>query len=235
VCEPVSGTLGVLSAVSGAASAVGQYQSARAQTAAKNRAIANKANQRNRQYELETLQGVAEYNQAKVDVALKQQEVGLEYSRTASEEQLKTDDEINQYILADQDLAIKLLASEATDEGGRSRSRGATVRRALGRQRGANAANLIRQRTASKIRLDDARRRAGAQRQSLFASVANPYTPGPAPSQDIEFVKGPSPLGLIGGLAGAAVSGATTYNKFAPETKRIGYVAPPSPPSTPPN
>ena len=230
MCEPVSGTLGALSAVSGAASAIGQYQSASAAAAAKNRDIANKANQRNRQYELETLQGVAEYNQAKMDVARKQEEVGLEYSRISSEEQLKADDEINKYILADQDLVLKLLGSEQADEGGRARNRGSNVRRAIGRQRGANVANLTRQRIASKIRLDDARRKAGAQRQSLFASVANPYTPGPAPSQDIEFVKGPSPLGLIGGLAGAAVSGATTYNKFAPETKRIGYVAPPETP-----
>ena len=51
MCEPVSGTLGVLSAVSGAASAVGQYQSASAAADAKNRDIANKANQRNRQYD----------------------------------------------------------------------------------------------------------------------------------------------------------------------------------------
>ena len=224
MCEPVSGTLGVLSAVSGAASAVGQYQSASAQAAARNRDIANKANQRNRQYELETLQGVAEYNQAKMDVARKQEEVGLEYSRIASEEQLRADDEINKYILADQDLVIKLLGSEQADEGGRARSRGANVARAIGRQRGANVANLTRQRIASKIRLDEARRKAGAQRQSLFASVANPYTPGPAPSQDIEFVKGPSPLGLIGGLAGAAVSGAGTYDKFAPETKKLSKV-----------
>ena len=221
MCEPVSGTLGALSAASGAASAIGQYQSASATAAAKNRDIANKANQRNRQYELETLQGVAEYNQAKADVARKQQEVGLEYSRIASEEQLKTDDQINQYILADQDLALKLLGGGVVDEGGAARNKGANVRRAIGRQRGANAANQIRQRIATKIRLDDARRKAGAQRQSLFASVANPYTPGPAPSQDIEFVKGPSPLGLIGGLAGAAVSGVTTFDKFAPESLKI--------------
>ncbi len=222
MCEPISGTLGVLSAASGAASAIGGYQSARAQAAAQNRAIANRANQRNRQYELETLQGVAEYNTAKLDVKRKQDEVGLEFSRAASEEQLREDDEINQYLLQDQDLALKLIAGAAVNEGGRSRSRGKNTRLAIGRQRGANVANLTRGRIASRIRLNDARRAANAQRQSLFASVANPYRPGPAPSQDIEFVKGPSPLGLIGGLAGAAVSGATTYNQFAPESQRIG-------------
>lgn len=222
MCEPVSATLGVLSAASGAASAIGQYQSASAQAAAQNRSIANKANQRNRQYELESLQGVAEYNTAKLDVQQKQDEVGLEFSRSASEEQLREDDEINQYLMQDQDLALKLIAGAQVNEGGRARSRGKNAMLAIGRQRGSNVANLARGRIASKIRLDDARRRANKQRQSLYASVSNPYRPGPAPSQDIEFVKGPSPLGLIGGLAGAAVSGATTYNQFAPTDKKIG-------------
>ena len=221
MCEPVSGTLGALSAVSGAASAIGGYQSAKAQAAAQNRAIANRANQRNRQYELETLQGVAEYNTAKLDVKRKQNEVGLEFSRAASEEQLREDDEINQYLLQDQDLALKLIAGADVNEGGRSRSRGKNTRLAIGRQRGANVANLSRGRIASRIRLNDARRSANAQRQSLFASVANPYRPGPAPSQDIEFVKGPSPLGLIGGLAGAAVSGVSTFDQFAPKSQKI--------------
>jgi len=221
VCEPVSGTLGVLSAVSGAASAVGQYQSASAQAAAQNRSIANRANQRNRQYELESLQGVAEYNTAKLDVKEKQRQVGLEFSRLGSEEQLKEDDEVSQYLMQDQELAVKLMAGSEVDEGGRARSRGKNLKLAIGRQRGSNVANLARGRIASTIRLNDARRRANKERQSLYESVANPYRPGPAPSQDIEFVKGPSPLGLIGGLAGAAVQGASTYNQFAPATKKI--------------
>ena len=222
MCEPVSATLGVLSAASGAASAIGQHQSASAAAAAQNRSIANKANQRNRQYELESLQGVAEYNTAKIDVQQKQNEVGLEFSRAASEEQLREDDEINQYLMQDQDLALKLLAGAQVNEGGRARSSGKNAMLAIGRKRGSNVANLARSRIASKIRLDDARRRANKQRQSLYASVSNPYRPGPAPSQDIEFVKGPSPLSLVAGVAGAAVSGATTYNQFAPDSKRIG-------------
>ena len=220
MCSPIA--LGVASFGSSALGAIGQHQSAQAQAAAQNRAIANRANQRNRQYELESLQGVAEYNTAKLDVKEKQRQVGLEFSRLGSEEQLKEDDEISQYLLQDQDLALKLMAGTEVDEGGRARSRGNNLKLAIGRQRGANVANLARGRIASTIRLNDARRRANKQNQSLYESVANPYRPGPAPSQDIEFVKGPSPLGLIGGLAGAAVSGASTYNKFAPESKRIG-------------
>tara|TARA_Y100000004_G_scaffold167238_1_gene199646 strand:- start:158 stop:946 length:789 start_codon:yes stop_codon:yes gene_type:complete len=221
VCAPVA--LGVLSAGAGAAQSIGQYQSASAQAAAQNRSIANQANQRNRQYELETLQGIAEYDTAKIDVERKQDEVGLQFARVASEEQLREDDVVNQYLLQDQDLALKLIEGEQVNEGGRARSSGKNAALAIGRQRGSNVANLQRSRIASKIRIEDARRQADAQRFSLYASVADPYRPGPAPSQDIEFVPGPSPLGLVAGLAGAAVSGASTYNSFAPESQRIGF------------
>ena len=221
MCEPVSATLGVLSAGASAAGAIGAHQDASAQAAAQNRSIANKANQRNRQYELETLQGVAEYNTAKLDVERKQDEVGLEFSRAASEEQLREDDEINQYLMQDQELAVKLMAGSAVDEGGRSRSRGKNLKLAIGRQRGSNAANLARGRIASTIRLNDARRRANKQNQALYESVANPYRSGPAPSQDVEFVKGPSPLSLVSGLASAAVSGVSTFDQYAPESQKI--------------
>ena len=222
MCEPVSGTLGVLSAVSGAASAVGQYQSASAQAAAQNRAIANRANQRNRQYELESLQGVAEYNTAKLGFKQQTNQIGLEYSDFKAEEELARDDRINQYLLADQDLVTKLLGDAPANEGGRARSRGKNLARTIGRQRGSLVANLNRSDIASKRAVDKARRSADSQRNKLFAEINNPYRPGPAPSQDIEFVKGPSPLGLVAGVAGAAVQGAQTYNQFAPTGKKIG-------------
>ncbi len=56
--------------------------------------------------------------------------------------------------------------------------------REIGRQRGAMIANLNRSEIASKRAIDQARKTANAQRQKLFASVSNPYRPGPAPSQD---------------------------------------------------
>ena len=223
MCDPVSATLGVLSAGSSAMGAIGSYQDAQAQADAQNRSIANKANQRNRQYELDNLQGIAEYNTAKIDVNRQQNEVGLQFSRSSSEEQLKEDDEINQYLLQDQTLVAKLLGDAPVNEGGRARTRGRNLKLSVGRQRGSNLANLARGRIASKIRLDDARRSANAQRQSLFAGVATPFRAGPAPSQNVEFVKGPSKLGLAANLVGAAVDGASAYNSFAPESKRIGY------------
>lgn len=217
MCEPVSATLGVLSAGASAAQSIGQYQSASAQAAAQNRSIANQANQRNRQYELETLQGIAEYNTAKLGVRTQQDRVGLDFQDFKSQEELARDDVINQYLLNDQDLVTKLLGDKQVNEGGRARSSGQNLARTIGRQRGALVANLNRSQIASKAAVERARREADASRFDLYASVSNPYSPGPAPSQDIEFVEGPSPLGLVAGLAGAAVSGATTYNNFAPE------------------
>ena len=74
MCEPAT-ALGVASFASGAASAVGSYQQQQAQAAAQNRAIANRANQRNRQFELDTLQGIAGYQTEKIDVERKQDAV----------------------------------------------------------------------------------------------------------------------------------------------------------------
>lgn len=224
MCEPVSLGLGLLSAGSSGLSAYAGHKQAQDQAAAQNRSIANQANQRNRKYELDNLQGIAEYNTAKTDVKRQQNEVGLQFSRSASEEQLREDDEINQYILQDQTLVAQLLKDAPVNEGGRARTRGRNLQLTVGRQRGSNFANLARGRIASKIRLDDARRQANSKRQSLFAGVASPFRAGPAPNQNVEFVKGPSKLGLVAGLAGAAVDGASTYNNFAPESQRIGGI-----------
>ncbi len=222
MCEPVSATLGVLGAASSAAGAVGAHQDASAQAAAQNRSIANQANQRNRQYELESLQGVAEYNTAKLGFKRQTDEIGLEFSDFVAEEELARDDRINQYLMADQELVTKLLGDQPVNEGGRARSRGKNLARQIGRQRGSLVANLNRSEIASKRAVDKARKSADAQRNKLFAEINNPYRPGPAPSQNVEFVKGPSPLGLVAGLAGAAVEGVSTYNSFAPTDKKIG-------------
>ncbi len=222
MCEPVSATLGVLSAGSSALGAVGAHQDATAQAEAQNRSIANKANQRNRQYELTNLRGIAEYNQAVTDVERQQDAQALAFAGFAAEEELAKDDRINQYLAADQTLVAKLLGESSVKEGGRSRSYGKNAAKEIGRQRGMMVSNLTRSDIASKRNVDKARKSADAQRQKLFAQVATPYRAGPAPSQDIEFVKGPSKLGLVAGLAGAAVQGASTYNSFAPAGKKLG-------------
>jgi len=224
VCEPVSATLGVLSAGSSALGAVGAHQDATAQAEAQNRSIANKANQRNRQYELTNLRGIAEYNQAVTDVERQQDAQALAFAGFAAEEELAKDDRINQYLAADQTLVAKLLGESSVKEGGRSRSYGKNAAKEIGRQRGMMVSNLTRSDIASKRNVDKARKSADAQRQKLFAQVATPYRAGPAPSQDIEFVKGPSKLGLVAGLAGAAVQGASTYDSFAPSTKKLSEV-----------
>ncbi len=224
MCEPVSATLGVLSAGSSALGAVGAHQDATAQAEAQNRSIANKANQRNRQYELTNLRGIAEYNQAVTDVERQQDAQALAFAGFAAEEELAKDDRINQYLAADQTLVAKLLGESSVKEGGRSRSYGKNAAKEIGRQRGMMVSNLTRSDIASKRNVDKARKSADAQRQKLFAQVATPYRAGPAPSQDIEFVKGPSKLGLVAGLAGAAVQGASTYDSFAPSTKKLSEV-----------
>ena len=220
MCDPV--TLGVTTAVSGIASTVGSAQSAAAQAREQNNANVRRLNQRNRQYELDTLQGIAEYNTAKLDVERQQEEAARELSEFVADEQLARDDRINEYLLADQTLVTKLLGERAANEGGRARSYGGNLAREIGRSRALLVSNLDRSAIASKRAIDKTRRSAQAQRQSLYAGVANPFRPGPAPSQELVEVKGPSPLGTIAGVAGSVVQGAATYNQFAPEGQKIG-------------
>lgn len=217
MCEPV--LLGSLSAGSSALGAIGRNQSAKAQAAAKNRSIANQANQRNRQYELDTLQGVAAYNTDLIDVSMQQDEASLAAMRAFSEEDLKLQDAEDQVRLAQQQIAIKRLGLKRANEGGRSRSYGLNDIKEQGRAESLLYSNLERQTIASFRRNLDSKRKADAQRQKLFTQVANPYRPGPAPSQDIEFVKGPSNLGLVAELGGAVVDGVKTTMSLTPPTE----------------
>ena len=222
MCEPVSLGLGLLSAGASGLSAVAGHQQAQDQAAAQNRSIANQANQRNRKYELDNLRSLAEYNQDVMDVERQQDAQALAFAGFAAEEELAKDDRINQYLAADQTLVAKLLGKSSVKEGGRSRSYGKNAAKEIGRQRAMMVSNLTRSDIASKRNVDKARKSADAQRQKLFAQVATPFRAGPAPSQNIEFVKGPSKLGLAADLVGAAVQGASTYDSFAPQGKGLG-------------
>ena len=221
MCDPVSATLGVLSAGSSAMGAIGSHQSAQAQTAAQNKSIANKANQRNRQYEYDNFTGTAEYNQQVMDVGRQQDALALELAGLAAEEELAKDDRINQYLVEDQKLVAKLLGESSVKEGGRSRSFGMNAAKEIGMKRAMMVSNLTRSDLASKRKVDKARKYADAQRQKLFAGVAAPFLAGPAPSQNVVFARGPSRLALAGSLLGSAIQGLSTYNSFAPDDYKI--------------
>ena len=222
MCEPVSATLGVLSAASGAASAIGGYQSAQAQAAAQNRSIARKKNQENRQFELDTLQGIAGYNTKKLEIKRDQDNAAMEYQDFKADELLAIDDSINKYLTADREAQIKIMGLQKANEGGRARSYNKNPANEVRRAMAMAQSNLGRRKIAGKTNIDRARKRADDKRYQLYLGVANPYRPGVAPSQDVEFVKGPSKLGLIADVTGAVVQGASTYNSFAPAGKRIG-------------
>ena len=218
MCEPVSLGLGLLSAGASGLSAYAGHQQAQDQAAAQNRSIANQANQRNRQYELNSLQGISEYNQKVMDVSLQQDEASLAAMRAFSEEDLKLQDAEDQVRIAQQEIAAKRLGVNKANEGGRSRNYNLNPIKEQGRAKGLLYSNLERQSIARYRRNLDTKRKADAQRQRLFTSVANPFRPGPAPTSNVEFVKGPSKLGLVAGFAGSAVDGVNTYKSLTPPT-----------------
>ena len=218
MCEPVSLGLGLLSAGSSGLSAYAGHKQAQDQAAAQNRSIANQANQRNRKYELDSLQGIADYNQQVMDVSMQQDEAALAAMRAFSEEDLKLQDAEDQIRVAQQEIAAKRLGVKNANEGGRSRGYGLNAIKEQGRAEALLYSNLERQSISRYRRNLDTKRQADAQRQKLFTQVANPYRPGPAPSSNVEFVKGPSKLGLVAGLAGAAVDGVNTTKSLSPPT-----------------
>jgi len=219
VCEPVSTgavLLGGLSAGSSALGAIGRNRQAQAQAAAQNRSIANQANQRNRQYELDSLRGIADYNQQVTDVSMQQDEASLAAMRAFSEENLKLQDAEDQVRLAQEELSAKRLGVKTANEGGRARSYDQNRIKEQGKAEAVLYSNLERKTIASYRRNLDSKRQADAQRQKLFTQVANPYRSGPAPSQNVEFVKGPSKLGLVAELGGAVVDGVKTTMSLTP-------------------
>jgi hypothetical protein len=207
-----------LSAGSSGLSAYAGHKQAQDQAAAQNRSIANQANQRNRKYELDSLRGIADYNQQVTDVSKQQDEAALAAMRAFSEEDLKLQDAEDQVRFAQQEMAAKRLGVKRANEGGRSRSYGLNTIKEQGRAEAVLYSNLERQSIARYRRNLDTKRKADAQRQKLFTSVATPFRPGPAPTSNVEFVKGPSKLGLVAGLAGSAVDGLNTYKSLTPPT-----------------
>ena len=208
--------LGGLSAVSSGVGAVASHQQGQAQAAAQNRQIANEANQRNAQYELNTLQGIAQYNTAKIDTEVAQDSVAMAVRRNISNERLRQQDLDDQLRLALTDLSAKRMLSEKAAEGGRSKNYNKNPLLELGRAEGALYANREREKIAGYRNMREATRQGNAKRQELYASIATPYRAGPAPSQEIEFVEPPSTLGLIANLGSAAIGGYSTAYSLTP-------------------
>ena len=192
-----------------AISAIGSYQSASSQTAAKNQQIAANYNQRKAAYEKGNLDRLAIYNAQVMDTKINQDEIGLAARNAISTNTLAEAEADRQLEAKLQEIQVKKLkGTGVADEGGRSRSFGKNQILAAGRAEGAIAAQRDRLSVASFISKRQTLEKANQDRIAQWRSVnLGPGRAGPAPEMPT-FLKGPSKLGLAVGLAGAALTAA---------------------------
>ena len=192
-----------------AISAIGSYQSASSQTAAKNQQIAANYNQRKATYEKGNLDRLAIYNTQVMDTKINQDEIGLAARNAISTNTLAEAEADRQLEAKLQEIQVKKLkGTGVADEGGRSRSFGKNQILAAGRAEGAITAQRDRLSVASFISKRQKLEKANQERIAQWRSVnMGPGEAGPAPEMPT-FLKGPSKLGLAVGLAGAALTAA---------------------------
>ena len=200
-----------------AISAIGGFQSASAQTAAKNNQIAANYNQRRVAYEKGNLDRLAIYQAKVTDVEINQDEIGLAAQNAISTNTLAEAEADRQLEAKLQEIQLgKLKGTGVANEGGRSRSYGKNVMLRAGRAEGAIAGQRERLSVASFISKRQTLEKANKERVAQWRSVnLGPGEAGPAPEMP-EFLKGPSKLGLAVSLAGAALTAAAPAFKAKP-------------------
>ena len=206
-----------------AISAIGSYQSASSQTAAKNQQIAANYNQRKAAYEKGNLDRLAIYNAQVMDTKINQDEIGFAARNAISTNTLAEAEADRQLEAKLQEIQLKKLkGTGVADEGGRARSFGKNAMLAAGRAEGAIAGQRERLSVASFVSKRRALEEANQERIKQWRSVnLGPGEAGPAPEMP-KFLKGPSKLGLAVGLAGAALTAAAPAFKSKPNTSGTG-------------
>ena len=218
MCAPAA--LGVASFASGALGAVGQYQSAQAQTDAQNAAATSnykyQLKVRERNWDRERFR----YNRNLFQYKNTVNENALAAQRAYTGEQIRLNNIYQQAAFKQQANLVRLVqGSGATAAKGMT---GKTATRLdnqivsqFGRNQAIAAESLTGAQNAFKNRVDSIRLQQQSDNNKAFESVAIQPMPGVAPPPPV-MQTGPSPLGLVANLGGAAISGFSTYNELKP-------------------
>lgn len=193
-----------------AVSAVNSYNQQASQTNAKNKQILANYNQRAAAYEKGNLDRLAIYATKVTDVKINQDEIGIAALNAISTDTLAEAEADRQLEAKLQAIQLaKLKGSGVADEGGRARSYGRNPLLAAGRQQGAIMAQRERLKVGSLINKNQKLAQANRARTEQWRSVnLGAGQAGPAPKVP-KFLKGPSKLGLMLNLAGAALTAAS--------------------------
>jgi len=200
-----------MSAGTGVLGAVGANEAANAQVNAQNQQIATNYKQKQEQTRLANLQGITDYNNTKATVSEQIDEAGLAATRALNAEELRMDDLINKTRLAQQENYIRTAEAAEANEGGRARGFDTNRLKKSGRAESLLFSNLKRQKLASSMRVKDAYRNANQERRNLYAKVATPFMPTSLGLPKPRFQSSPSPMGMMGNVLQAGISGYGTY------------------------
>ena len=216
MCAPVA--LGALSAGVGVIGAYGQHQAQNAQVAANNKAsIQNYKYQlkmRERNWDRERFiysQRISEYKGQVL-------ENNSAAQRAYAAEQRKLNEVYTSASLSNQAMAVELLSNN-----GRTAARGITGRSAnrvdaqmisaYGRNQAVLAQSLTSARQANTYAKENIRESLASSNRQAFSQVAIAPQPGMAPQRPV-MQQPPSSIGLLTGIAGAALDGYGTYNSL---------------------
>ena len=200
-----------MSAGTGILGAVGANQTANAQVDAQNQQIATNYKQKQEQTRLANLQGITGYNNDKATVSHQIDEAGLSAERALNAEEVRMDDLINKTRLAQQENFINNSETKIANEGGRARGFNSNKLKKAGRADSLLLSNKRRQKLASSMRVKDAYRNAGQQQRNAYSKVAAPFIPTTLGLPKPRFQSSPSPIGMMGNVLQAGISGYGTY------------------------
>lgn len=217
MCAPV---LGVLSFVGSAAQSVGGFMSQQAQADASNEAAIQNYKYQLAQRENKWRQTLTAWNHKRLEYKKATQEHKEAAHRGYAQEQQRLNELYQKAAFTNQDQLIQLMQAQgkwgAMGNSGQSSQRiNAMMVAQYGRNQAIQAESLFSARNAYKLQADQIRAdwkgaNNKAYSQVALAPVAD-FAP-PAPVMD----PGPNALSLVGGLASAAVSGASMFAKHTP-------------------
>jgi hypothetical protein len=216
MCAPVA--LGVASAVASGAGAIGQHQSASAQANAQNAAATS-----NYKYQLKVRERNWDRTRYQYNTKLAQYKEGVNQNQLAaaraySGEQNRLNEIYRKASFETQARLGKLVGNSgkaaAMNATGKSAERASNqINRMYGMNQAIQQESLNSARLAYGSRTDAIRNQLRSDNNKAYQNVAIQPMPGVAPPPPI-MTPGPSPLGLIGGIASSAVSGYGTYQEL---------------------
>ena len=227
MCAPAI-ALGAVSAASGIAGSVGQYQSAQAQADAANASTMRQwrdlQKRRKTSWQRESLR----YDYQKLQYEQETSAINESLGRAYSGQQLALNEKFKQAAFNNQAQVQQLLKlqglSAAAGRTGRSNDRlDATALAQFGRNQAIKAESLASARKGYLNQVDNLRFQAEGDRRRAFSSVAMQPVPGVAPSPPV-MQSGPGALGLISGIGSALATGYGTYNDLKAPTTAVPNV-----------